>query len=57
MIISNSYAGCQLDFKSAIERPAWTSEDWEAYNHKHSLGKIKLNYYVKTKRRQNARTK
>lgn len=39
---------------SSVERPAWVQYDWKAYNHKHSPGKIKKDYYKKkSKRRQN----
>ena len=34
--------------KMSLDRPAWTQDDLNAYNHKHS--KIKMvNYFVKTK--------
>ena len=54
MIISNLYAGRQLQFNTSLNRPAWLQEDWEAYNHKFFQGKIKIDYYKK--RRQNAKT-
>jgi len=37
---------------SSVERPAWTQYDWGAYNHRHSPGKIKKDYYRKSKNKR-----
>jgi len=37
------------DEKESLNRPAWTQYDLQSYNHKHIIGRIIKNFYIKLK--------
>lgn len=42
----------KIQLNSSVDRPAWTSENLRAYNHRWRFMKKQVDYYIKTKGRE-----